>query len=69
MTVVMKIALNAVNYVIAALQTYYVLPASVINIYQRNAFFQIADVLSDFMIIILFLLIARVIIFRRKFKK
>ena len=62
MRVVKRIAVNVVNYVIAALQTYHVLPASAINLYQRNVFSQIAGALPDFMIAIQHKQTARVII-------
>ena len=51
---------NAVNYVIIVQITHHALLASAINRYQRNDFFQIADVRLDFMIITPILLIVKV---------
>ena len=65
MTVVMKTALNAANYVTTAHPINLVLLASAINRYQRDAFFQIASALQDFMIAIQHKQTARVIILRK----
>ena len=65
---VKTIAQNVVNYVLTAPLTYLVLLALAINPFQRHAFFQIADVQLDFMIITLHKRIARVITSREKKK-
>ena len=54
-------ALNVRQFVITAPPINHVLLASAINPYQRNVFFQIVDARLDFMIVILFLLIVKVI--------
>ena len=55
-------ASNVRQYVKTAHRILPVYSASAINLSQKNAFYQIVDALPDFMIIILFLLIVKVII-------